>query len=129
MKRISIYLLALLCMVACSKKTSTPEPEENIAFDLNTSAAVIHSSSSYSFQVTLKSKMPAGGIKVEVSAVQELAGTTVSPQPSAITSTSSATTAAVHNLPQQKWVVATVRVSSVSTTTNTATQTFRVVYK
>lgn len=129
MKQLLIYSLLILTLGACSKKASGPEPEENIAFDLNTSSAVIHSSSSYSFQVTLRSKLPAAGIKIEVSAVQEVAGTTVSSQPAVITSTTTVTTAVVQNLPQQKWVVATVRVSSAATATNTATQTFRVVYK
>jgi uncharacterized protein YcfL len=129
MKQLLLYGLLALLLTACSKKNSKPEPEQNIVFDINTSSAVIHSNSSYSFQVTLKSKMPVSGIKVEVSAVQEVAGTAVSPQPAAITSTTSATTASVQNLPQQKWVVATVRVSSATTATNTATQTFRVIYK
>jgi hypothetical protein len=129
MKQLLLYGLLALLLTACSKKNSKPEPEQNIVFDINTSSAVIHSNSSYSFQVTLKSKMPVSGIKVEVSAVQEVAGTAVSPQPAAITSTTSVTTASVQNLPQQKWVVANVRVSSATTATNTAMQTFRVIYK
>lgn len=127
MKSYIILFLTTIAFLSCTKKGATPE--ENIAFDLNSGAAVVNASNAYTFQINLKSKVPDSGVKIDVSAVEELAGTAVTPQPPSITSTSATISAAVQNLPRQKWVVASVRVSSIGTPTNAATQTFRIVYK
>lgn len=133
MKKYLILICFFVGIVSCGKKsTPTPIPtptEENIAFDLNTGATVNHTASNFDFQVTLRSKMPTKGIKIEVTASEEATGTAVTPQPSAINSSTSVTSASVQNLPRQKWVVTTVKVTSLSTGTNSATQTFKVIYK
>lgn len=133
MKKYVMLLVCVLTFFSCKKKTTptpTPTPtEENIAFDLNTGATVNHTASNFDFQVTLRSKMPTKGIKIDVTASEEATGTAVTPQPSAINSSTSVTNASVQNLPRQKWVITTVKVTSLSTATNSATQTFKVVYK
>ena len=62
-------------------------------------------------------------------AAEEATGTPVVPQTSTVSSSTSITDCLVQNLPRQTWVVATVKVTSSSTLTNTASQTFRVVFK
>lgn len=123
-----------MALASCGKKTTPTPPaptptEENISFDLNTGATVTQAAANYDFQVTLRSKMPTKGIKIEVTASEEVGGAAVTPQPAAINSTTSVTTASVQNLPRQKWVIVTVRVTSLNTATNTAVQTFKIIFK
>ena len=126
----SLFYLVMVCLVmACGKKPPAPEVEENVVFELNAAQAAISTSSSYDFKVTMRSKLPKAGIRIEISAAEEAGGAAVTPQPAPITATALSTDCSVQNLPRQKWVIATVKITSVSTSTNTSTQTFRVVYK
>ena len=128
-----ILFSALMVNGSCKKKTPTPNPptpppaEQNIVFTHNAGNNVFNPGATLNFAVTLTSAMPASGIKVEISTVQEANGAAVS------SSSSSGSTAVVNvsvtGLIQQVWCVTTIKVSSVATPTNSATQTFRVVYK
>ena len=129
MKKYFICILIVTSVLGCGKKAPVPDVEENIAFDMNASQAVISTSSSYDFKVTIKSKLPKAGIRIEVSATEEAGGASVSPQPAPITATNPITDCTVQNLPRQKWVIVNVKITSITTSTNTSTQTFRVVYK
>lgn len=129
MKHILLYLAIFSIITGCSKKGSTPEKEENVVFELNTGQAAISSSSSYTFNVAMKSKLPKAGVRIELSAAEEAGGAAVTPQNGPINAVTASTDVSVQNLPRQKWVIATVKVTSISTATNTSTQTFRVVYK
>lgn len=131
MKKVLLPILGLIFLASCGKTSTTPQPpaEENIVFETNAGQNVTSPSGNFDFQVTLKSKMPAKGIRIEVSAIDEVAQTAILPQNSGITSTTAVTSASVQNLPRQKWVEATVKVTSLSTATNTASGKFRVIYK
>jgi ABC-type enterochelin transport system substrate-binding protein len=50
-------------------------------------------------------------------------------QNAAITSTTAANNLQLIGLPQQHWCTATIKVSSVATPSNSASQSFKVVYK
>jgi hypothetical protein len=130
---IAIVLIQLIILIGCSKGdggSTTPPTEPNITFDVDASSANINPGSTFNFNVKLTSAMPSSqGIKIDISASEEVTGNSVSPQNPTTTSTSATTPVSVINLPQQKWVVTTVKVSSVATPTNNATKTFRVVYK
>ncbi len=140
MNKTLLYIFFIVFLFSCSKKvdnapatppTPTPvTPEQSIAFDIDAAAANTALGSSFSFNVRLTSTMPtAQGIRIEVSAIEEGTGTAVSPQNVPIISTSTTVAASVISLPVQKWVITTVKVSSVATATNTASKTFRVVSK
>lgn len=134
MKRISGFLLLITIVVACSKGgggNPAPTPAETpIVFDVDAAAANTALGSTFGFNVRLISAMPSSqGIRIEVSANEEGTGTAISPQNPTITSTSSTVAASVISLPIQKWVITTVKVSSVATASNSATKTFRVVQK
>lgn len=130
MKHSLLIFGLFLVFASCKKSTTTPVvKEENIVFETNAGLNAISTSGTFAFQVTLKSKMPTGGIKIEVSAIEEAGGAAVTPQPNPITSSTAVTDYSVQNLARQKWVVATVKVSSVTTPTNSSSQTFRVIYK
>jgi hypothetical protein len=121
MKTYLTYILLIGICLSCGKKPPAPEVEENIVFELNAAQAAISTSSSYTFTVAMKSKLP--------KAAEEAGGAAVTPQNAPINALTASTDVTVQNLPRQKWVVVTVKVISISTATNTSTQTFRVVYK
>ena len=133
-----LYKLNLILVIffsvlisACSSKSPAPPPppsEQPIAFMHNAGNNVLNPGSSLNFAVTLSSAMPASGIKVEVSTKEVASGNTVGTN-SSTNSTTSPVNASISGLPRQLWCIVTIKVSSVSTASNSATQTFRVVYK
>ena len=124
-----ILLSVIVLMESCSSKSPTPPPaEQSIAFTHNAGNNVLNPGSSLNFAVTLTSAMPAAGIKVEVSTKEEASGNTVGTN-SSVNSTSATVNVGVAALPQQLWCIVTIKVTSASTVSNSATQTFRVIYK
>lgn len=133
-----LYKLNLILVIffgalisACSSKSPAPPPppsEQPIAFTHNAGNNVLNPGPSLNFAVTLSSAMPSSGIKVEVSTKEEASGNSVGTNSSA-NSTTSTVNANVSGLPRQLWCIVTIKVSSVSAASNSATQTFRVVYK
>ena len=124
-----IFFSALIS--ACSSKSPAPPPppsEQPIGFTHNAGNNVLNPGASLNFAVTLTSAMPASGIKVEVSTKEEASGNNVGTS-SSVNSTTSPVNVSVSGLPRQLWCIVTIKVSSVSTASNNATQTFRVVYK
>ena len=126
-----ISIIIITVFITCSKKGGGggTSKEDNIAFTIDASNGSILPGSSFSFNAKLTSAMPAQGIKIEITANDDVSGSNITPQNAAVQSSSITTSVSVINLPQQKWVDVTVRVSSVATPTNYATQTFKVVYK
>ena len=125
-----ILLSVIVLMESCSSKSPAPPPptEQAIAFTHNGGNNVLNPGSALNFAVTLTSAMPAAGIKVEVSTKEEATGNTVGTN-SSVNSTSATVNVGVSALPQQLWCIVTIKVTSASTASNSATQTFRVVYK
>ena len=125
-----ILLSVIVLMESCSSKSPAPPPptEQAIVFTHNGGNNVLNPGSALNFAVTLTSAMPAAGIKVEVSTTEEATGNTVGTN-SSVNSTSATVNVGVSALPQQLWCIVTIKVTSASTASNSATQTFRVVYK
>ncbi|HEU5164203.1 MAG TPA: hypothetical protein VFU29_01615 [Chitinophagaceae bacterium] len=134
MKIFKINLILILffsiLVVACGSKSPAPPPpsEQSIAFTHNAGNNVLNPGPSLNFNVTLTSAMPAAGIKVEVSTKEEASGNTVGTN-SSVNSTSATVNVGVSGLPRQLWCIVNIKVTSVSTASNSATQTFRIVYK
>jgi len=128
----TIILLSVIVLIeSCSSKSPappTPPTEQPIAFTHNAGNNVLNPGSSVNFAVTLTSAMPAAGIKVEVSTKEEASGNTVGAN-SSVNSTSATVNVGISALPQQLWCIVTIKVTSASTASNSATQTFRIVYK
>ena len=128
----TIILLAVIVLLeSCSSKSPappTPPTEQPIAFTHNAGNNVLNPGSALNFAVTLTSALPAAGIKVEVSTKEEATGNTVGTN-SSVNSTSATVNVGVSALPRQMWCIVTVKVTSASTASNSATQTFRIVYK
>lgn len=134
MKIFKINLILILffsiLVAACGSKSPAPPPpsEQSIAFTHNAGNNVLNPGPSLNFNVTLTSAMPAAGIKVEVSTKEEASGNTVGTN-SSVNSTSATVNVGVSGLPRQLWCIVNIKVTSVSTASNSATQTFRIVYK
>lgn len=122
-----LLLLSLLVINGCSK--SKIEVEENIIFELSAGSAIIHTSNAYDVKLTMKSKLPSTGVRVETSATEETSGTPITPQAAAYTLTTASTSLTVQNLPRQKWVIVQVKASSIKTPTNSSSQSFRIIFK
>jgi hypothetical protein len=134
-------LLVTTILVSCGKKGgSTPTPptppnppvevEENIAFSLDpdpgtTTATAL--SGTYSFKVSLTSKMPSSGINIDITTKQDNNGNTVDSKN--VKSTVAANDISTGTLTAGVLYNVSVVVTSQKTSTNTTTKTFKVARK
>lgn len=140
MKKIFFVLpIVIGSIISCSKSSdgggsSTPTPpstpsETPVAFTINAANNSVSLTNGFAVTATLTSIMPSSkGITIETTVVDQTNSANI-PQSAAITSTSAVNNLQLVNLPQQRWCMATIKVSSVATPANSATQSFTVVYK
>ena len=139
MKKIIAFLPILVgSFISCSKSsdgggtTPTPPPtpaETSIAFTINASNNSVSLTNGYAVTATLTSIMPSSkGITIETTLVDQTNSANIA-QSAAVTGTAAINNLQFVNLPQQHWCTATVKVSSVATPSNSASQSFTVVYK
>ena len=137
MKKIFFILpIVIGSIISCSKSSdggsSTPTPpaaETPVAFTINASNNSVSLTNGFAVTATLTSIMPSSkGITIETTLVNQTTGSNIA-QSAAVTSTSAVNNLQLVNLPQQHWCTATIKVSSVATPSNNATQSFTVVYK
>lgn len=140
MKKIIAFLPILIgSFISCSKSSdaggsSTPTPptapvETPIAFTINATNNSVSLTTGFAVTATLSSTMPSTkGISIETTLLDQNTSATIA-QNAAVTSTAAANNLQLINLPQQHWCTATIKVSSVATPSNNASQTFTVVYK
>lgn len=138
---ITILMFAII-LASCGKKGgSTPTPpsppppppvevEENIAFSLDpdpgsTTATAL--SGTYSFKVTLSSKMPSSGISIDITTKQDNNGNTIDSKN--VKSTVAANDISTGTLTSGVLYNVSVVVTSQKTSTNTSTKTFKVARK
>jgi hypothetical protein len=123
--KIFVYiLLTVLIAMGCHKST----PEASIVFTTDASTSNISTASSFNVNVTLTSAMPSQGIKISATVTDQTTSGAIS-QNAAITSSATKNQITLIGLPQQHWCSITVTVTSVATLSNTASQSFTVVYK
>ena len=141
MKKIFFILpIVIGSIISCSKSsdgggttptpTPTPTPAETpVAFTINASNNSVSLTNGFAVTATLTSIMPSSkGITIETTVVDQTNSANIA-QSAAITSTSAVNNLQLVNLPQQHWCTATIKVSSVATPSNSASQSFTVVYK
>ena len=140
MKKIVLLIpIVIGSIISCSKSSdgggsSTPTPpstpsETPVAFTINAANNSVSLTNGFAVTATLTSIMPSSkGITIETTVVDQTNSANI-PQSAAITSTSAVNNLQLVNLPQQRWCTATIKVSSVATPANSATQSFTVVYK
>ena len=136
--RIIKYILLLLVFIAIStgcKKSATGGGggvvnEENLIITIdpdpgNTIAQSL--GSNYTFNILVQSRMPALGVTIEINCKKESDNTAVFSQ--SLQSTTSPVMATINGLPFNEVTIVAITVKSRSTTTNTASKTFRLVKK
>jgi hypothetical protein len=124
---IAISFLAI--STSCKKKKTTPAVvEATLTIATDVSSPVQNPGASISFNTKITSAIPAGGVKFDVDVKEELSGIAI-PQVTGFTSSVASTPTQLTALPQQKWCVCTIKGTSLSTPTNVATTSFRVIYK
>jgi hypothetical protein len=137
MKKLFFILPILIgSIISCSKSSdgggSTPTPpaaEIPVAFTINASNNSVSLTNGFAVTATLTSIMPSSkGITIETTLVNQTTSSNIA-QSAAITSTAAINNLQLVNLPQQHFCTATIKVSSVATPSNNATQSFTVVYK
>jgi len=129
MKRlISILFVASFILLSGCIKTAINDSDP-IVFTTDAAANNISVASSFPFKVTVSSRIGYSGLSVAVTAVEEVSGLSVLPQPPSFKTNISDNSTSVINLPQQKWVVTTIKVTDLYNANNTASKTFRVIYK
>lgn len=123
-------ILSVVCMLLFSGCIKTAVNDSDpIVFTTDASANNISVASSFPFKVTISSRIGYSGLSVAVTAVEEVSGLSVTPQPPSFKTNISDNSTSIINLPQQKWVVATIKVTDLYNANNTASKTFRVIYK
>ena len=134
-KTIAILPILIAALFSCSKSSSsadspaTPAAETPVAFTISATNNSVSLTNGFAVTATLSSAMPSSkGIKVETTLLDQSTNANIT-QNAAVSSVVAANNLQLINLPQQHWCTATVKVSSVATPSNSASQSFTVVYK
>ncbi len=124
------FFIGLTSLISCGKGgggTTTPS-EENLNVKLNTANPATSTGSSYTFTVEVLSKIPASGVKINITAKREDNSTVVFTQD--LSSSTAVNSVIVSPLPMgQVFCTVTVTVTSATTSSNTWNGNFRVVWK
>lgn len=139
---VTLFISALI-LTSCGKKsggtTPTPPPppppppvevEENIAFSLDPdpgTTTVTALSGTYSFKVTLNSKMPSTGISIDITSKKDSDGSLIDSKN--VKSTVAANDISTGTFASGVLYNITVAVTSQKTATNTASKTFKIARK
>ena len=140
MKKLFFILpIVIGSIISCSKSsgggftptpTPTPTPTETpVAFTINAANNSVSLTNGFAVTATLTSTMPSSkGVMIETTLLDQNTSANIA-QSAAITSTGASNNLQLVNLPQQHWCTAAIKVSSVATPSNSASQSFTVVYK
>jgi len=123
----SIVAVIALTTLEC-KKSSTPAPEQDLLISIDAASYTIITQPVFTFKVKVESEMPKAGVKIESTVVSEI-DTQNYPQGAAINTNNPTSNITIGGLPRQKICICTIKATSLSKNTNTATIGFRVGYK
>lgn len=124
---INCIFFTILHLWGCKKDKMTLR-EEPIAFETDAMDANIINGDRFVFIMKMKSKMPNAGIEITTMAKEEISGISII-QNGKLKSNFIQNVLDVKSLPNQKWVLSTIKVVSASDTSNFAIKSFRVIYK
>ena len=132
MKKILFILLIVIgSIISCSKSSdsgsstpTSPAAETPVAFTINASNNSVSLTNGFAVTATLTSIMPSSkGITIETTLLNQTTSSNIA-QSAAITSTAAVNNLQLVNLPQQHFCTATIKLSSVATPSNSASQSF-----
>lgn len=128
-----LFIISAFLVLSCSKKAPAPSPtpqEAALAFTINPdpgSTVLAALGATQNFNFTITSTMPSAGINASILAVKELDGSTVFSQ--SLTSNLANFSSSVQNLPNGVVCNVTLTITSRSSSSNTASKTFKIVRK
>ena len=122
-----IVAMIVLATVGC-KKSVTPTQEQDLLISIDAASYTIITDPVFSFKVKVESTMPIGGVRIETTVVSEIDNVNY-PQGAPLNTYNPTNTITIGVLPRQKICICTIKVTSLSKSTNTATLGFRVGYK
>ena len=129
MQRYFIILMIGFSMLAFGCSKSVTNESDPIVFTIDAAASNITVASNFGVGIKIASRISSNGLKVELTGVEEISSVAVLPQAPAFITTTVDNSTSIINLPQQKWVVATVKITDVNNAKNSASKSFRVIYK
>lgn len=123
-----IVAIVVLATLGCKKSSTPPPPEQDLVISTDAASYTITTAPIFNFDLKVESTMPADGVKIEYSVVSEIDNQNY-PQGSGISTHNRTSSITIGGLPQQKICICTIKVTSLSKSTNTAITGFRVGYK
>jgi predicted small lipoprotein YifL len=121
-------ILILAAVAGCKPEPPLSQPEEDLKTSIDVPSYATTPAATLSFNVKLESAMPPAGLRIEYSVKSEIDNQSYTQGPG-INSMSTVVPITISNLPRQKICICTIIITSNTRPTNTATQSFRVVYK
>jgi len=112
----------------CKSEPPLSEPEEDLKISIDAPSYTTTPAADFSFNLKIESKIPVAGVMVEYNVKSEIDNQSYAQGPM-INSQTSILPITIRNLPRQKICICTVIITSRSKSTNTAMQSFRVIYK
>ena len=124
----SIVAVIVLTTAGCKKPDTPPPPEQDLIISTDAASYTITPGPSMTFKLKIESTVPASGVRIEYAVVSEIDNQNY-PQGPPIYTDNPTSAITIGGLPEQKICICTIKVTSISKSTNTATTGFRVGYK
>ena len=120
----TVMIMILLFAASCKQE----RPEETLRISTDAALLTTTPGPDFGFNLKVESAMPSGGVRIDRTVKGENDNQNY-PQGPAINTANNISQIYVSNLPRQKFCICTVTVTSNNRSANTATTSFRIVYK
>src|SRR4029453_5139627 len=126
----SLLTIVIILVVAGSgcNPEPPPVPDEPLRISIDASSFTTSLAPDFGFNVKVESRMPAGGVKIEYSVKGEIDNQNYPQSPVSYTN-NAVSPIIIRYLPRQTTCICNITVTSQLTSTNTASTSFRIVYK
>jgi hypothetical protein len=121
-----IVAMIVVTIPACDKPP--PILEQDLIISTDAASYTIIPDPVFTFKLKVESAMPAGGVKIQYSVVSEIDNQDYPQGPAAMNTFNPNNTITIV-VPRQKICICTIKVTSLSKSSNTATTGFRIGYK
>jgi len=124
---LSIILMSVVAGSGC--KTDPPlVPDEPLKISIDAPSFTTSPGPDFGINLKVESAMPAGGVKIEYSVKGEIDNQNY-PQGPVYYTNNTVSSIIIRNLPRQTTCICNITVTSLTTSANTASTSFRIVYK
>jgi hypothetical protein len=124
---LSILLMSVVAGSGC-KPERPPVPDEPLKISIDASSFTTSPGPDFGFNLKVESAMPGAGVKIEYSVKGEIDNQNY-PQGPVYYTNNTVSSIIIRNLPRQTTCICNITVTSLTTSANTASTSFRIVYK